>query len=84
MEQSKSAALPPVPVVVMELVKLFQTVGPVYNLGMAPVPLPFTEIAAAAPWSTSDEREAVRAMSRAYLEGHTIGEDPFGIAPWEG
>lgn len=46
-------------------------------------PLPWTEIVAFASHAglTEWERSVVRAMSVAYLDGLSVGEEPGGIAP---
>ncbi len=62
----------------------FRRLGMVYENGMGVIALPYTEIAAAAPWATSRERDVIRDMSRDYLRGMNIGSDPFGIEPWSG
>lgn len=45
------------------------------------VALPYAEIAAGAPWADQRERKLIRSMSRAYLDGRKVGDDPFGIPP---
>lgn len=69
---------------VVHLVEAFADLGMVQPAGMDVGPLSYTEIAAGAPWASQKERQVLRAMSRAYLDGGKIGKDPFGVPPWEG
>lgn len=88
MAQAKAAGvtpeMPPLPAETEPLFNAFLELGMVLPLGMGMAPLPYTEIAAGVPWADEQERAALRAMSRAYLEGQTVGQDPFGVPPWGG
>lgn len=52
--------------------------------GLGQSALPFSEIMLAASWLDDRERKIIRDMSKAYLNGLSIGEDRFGIPPWNG
>lgn len=82
-QRGQTVPLPPVPSPATPLIALAQTVGLCASNGMGLQPISFAEIAAAAPWSDAAEREVVRAMSVAYLDGRAIGQDVFGVPPWE-
>ncbi len=76
--------LPPLPVGADVYLSEFLALGIFHYTGFGPVPLPFTEIAAAMPWANARERHLIRSMSVAYLKGREIGDDDFGIPPWVG
>lgn len=75
--------LPEVNPAAQYLLEAYLSMGPTYNIGMGPTPLPFAEIAAAAPWADKIERHTIREMSVAYLRGLAVGRDPFGKHPEE-
>lgn len=76
--------MPPVNPAAEYLVDAFVRLGMIASSGMSAGPLPYAEIAAGAEWSDQSERDTIRDMSRAYLEGRVIGQDPFGIPPYQG
>lgn len=82
-QRGQNVPMPPIPAPAEPLARLAQVVGLYASNGMGLQPTPFAEIAAAAPWSDAAERETVRAMSVAYLDGREIGKDVFGVPPWE-
>lgn len=84
LEMNPGQPLPPLPDVTGHMVAAFEAMGRAFQTGMGRVPLPFAEIAAAAPWADEGERHLLRDMSREYLIGMAIGTDGLGKAPWEG
>ncbi len=73
--------LPEVHPAASDYLALFTRVGPAHSSGMGLSPVAYSEIAIAAPWASEAERHLIREMSAAYLEGISLGEDPFGIHP---
>lgn len=73
--------LPDTPAAASDYLSLFMRVGPAHSSGMGLSPVPYSEITLAAPWANEPERDLIRSMSAAYLEGMSLGEDPFGIHP---
>lgn len=87
MDQAKTPAqkrMPPVNPAAEYLAETFVRLGMIGGGGMAITPLPYTEIAAGAEWADQSERDTLRLMSRSYIDGRSIGQDPFGIPPWQG
>lgn len=74
--------MPPVHDAATDLLAAFLDLGMVQATFDGEAALSFTEIASAVPWADPAERKAIRDMSRSYIEGHSIGADPFGMPPW--
>lgn len=75
--------MPCVPECAGYLLEVATDLGMAAASGMGAGPLPYAEIASAAPWADAVERRIIREMSVAYLSGREIGADPLGIPPWE-
>lgn len=62
-------------------VSALEAMGRCAGNGFGPVPLPYQEIAACAPWADERDRHVIRSMSQAYVSGLLSGRDPLAIPP---